>query len=407
MLITAPESIAWLLNVRGADVPFNPLPLGFALLAADGHVRLFLDPGKLEGIEQGNQVSVEDYASFGLALDELGQDKLRLLVDPAHAAIGFADRFAAAGGTVVEGDDPIPLARAIKNETEVAGAYAAQRRDGAAMARFLCWLDREAVAARVDEVAAAERLAALRGEDGLLRGASFETISAHGPNAAQPHYRTTPATNRKLDEGTVYLVDSGGQYLDGTTDVTRTIALGSVPDQIRTEFTAVLQGMIALSEAVFPEGTTGSQLDTLARLPLWRRGLDFDHGTGHGVGSYLCVHEGPCRIAKGQSPTKLQPGMILSNEPGHYVAGSHGIRTENLLVVEERATPAGGLRKLLGFGTLTLAPIDRRMIVARPAERRRARLGGRLSCARAGRGRAAGGWTDAAMAGEGVRRSVA
>jgi Xaa-Pro aminopeptidase len=363
LLITAPESIAWLLNARGADVPFNPLPLGFALLGTDGHVRLFTDRPKLEGLDFGNRVAVEAYEAFEPALAELGGRGLRLLVDPAYSAVGFADRFAGAGGKVIEGEDPIPLARAIKNPVEVAGAFAAQRRDGAAMARFLCWLT-EQVPAGVDEVVAAAKLTAIRAEDPLFRGPSFETISAHGPNAAQPHYRTTAETNRRLEPGSVYLVDSGGQYLDGTTDVTRTIGLGEVAEPIRVQFTLVLKGMIALSEAVFPEGTSGAQLDTLARLPLWRRGFDFDHGTGHGVGSYLCVHEGPARISKGQSPVKLQPGMILSNEPGQYVAGSHGIRTENLLVVEPADTPPGGERKLLRFGTLTLVPIDRGMIVA-------------------------------------------
>jgi Xaa-Pro aminopeptidase len=364
LLITAPESIAWALNVRGSDVPFNPLPLGFGLLGTDGHVRLFTDETKLAGMDFGNRVAVEPYEAFEPALDELGRRGLRLLVDPAYSAVGFADRFARAGGTVIEGEDPIPLARAIKNETEVRGAFAAQRRAGAAMTRFLCWLEQEAVPAGTDEVAAAAKLRAIRAEDALFRGLSFETISAHGPNAAQPHYRTTPETNRELEPGSVYLVDSGGQYLDGTTDVTRTIGLGDVPEPVRVQFTLVLKGMIALSEALFPEGTSGAQLDTLARAPLWRHGFDFDHGTGHGVGSYLCVHEGPARIGKGQSPVKLQPGMILSNEPGQYVAGSHGIRTENLLVVEPAETPPGGERRLLRFGTLTLVPIDRRMIVA-------------------------------------------
>jgi Xaa-Pro aminopeptidase len=363
LLITAPESIAWLLNIRGSDVPFNPLPLGFALLGTDGHVRLFTDRAKLGGLDFGNRVAVEAYEAFEPALEELGGRQQRLLVDSAYAAIGFADRFARSGGTVVEGEDPIPLARAIKNPVEVAGAFSAQRRDGAAMSRFLCWLMEDAVPAGTDEVQAAAKLAALRAEDPLFRGLSFEAISAHGPNAAQPHYRTSAETNRKLELGSVYLIDSGGQYLDGTTDVTRTIGLGDVPEHVQIQFTLVLKGMIALSQALFPDGTNGAQLDTLARAPLWRHGFDFDHGTGHGVGSYLCVHEGPCRIAKGQSAVKLQPGMILSNEPGQYVPGSHGIRTENLLVVEEAPMPPWGERKLLRFGTLTLVPIDRSMVV--------------------------------------------
>ena len=360
LLITAPDSIAWLLNLRGADVPFNPLALGFAILSRDGEVRLFTDRDKLAGVSLGNRVAVEPYEAFDAALDGLGGR--RVLVDPAYSAVGYADRLRDAGAEVLEGEDPIPLARAIKNTIEIAGAYAAQRRDGAAMARFLHWLQTEAIPAGVDELAAAAKLEAIRAEDPLFKGLSFDTISAAGPNAALPHYRTAPATNRRLEEGSVYLVDSGGQYLDGTTDITRTIGIGVVPDEVRERFTLVLKGMIAVSEAVFPDGTSGAQLDVLARLPLWRRGLDFDHGTGHGVGSYLCVHEGPQRIAKGGSGVKLAPGMILSDEPGYYAPGRYGIRIENLLVVEPAPAPEGGERRLLRFGTLTLCPIDRTMI---------------------------------------------
>jgi Xaa-Pro aminopeptidase len=253
------------------------------------------------------------------------------------------------------------LAKAQKNAVEIQGAIDAQRRDGAAVARFLAWLDAQALDGGLDEIGAARRLEEERARDPLFRGLSFDTISAHGPNAALPHYRSTPASNRPLTGGTLYLVDSGGQYLDATTDITRTVALGAPTEEMRERFTLVLKGTIALALAVFPDGTTGAQIDAFARTALWRHGLDFDHGTGHGVGSYLCVHEGPARISKlGTAP--LKPGMILSDEPGYYKPGAYGIRIENLVVVEPRPRPEGGERDLLGFRTLTLCPIDRRLV---------------------------------------------
>lgn len=363
LLLTNCDSIAWLLNLRGGDIPYNPLFLSFALLGADGGCRLFVEPGKVEGLALGNRVSVEPYTAVLGALDELGQRQVAVLADPATTALGYLRRLEAAGARVVEADDPTILAKATKNPVEIAGAVAAQTRDGAAMARFLAWLERALAAGEpVDELAAAERIDAERAKDPLSRGPSFPSISAHGPNAAFPHYRSTPASNRALEPGTFYLIDSGGQYLDGTTDVTRTIALGEPTAAMRDRFTRVLKGTIAVATAVFPQGTTGAQLDTLARTALWQAGLDFDHGTGHGVGAYLCVHEGPARIAKTGHGVALEPGMILSDEPGYYRPGDYGIRIENLLVVEQAPPPEGAEKPLLRFRNLTWVPIDRRAI---------------------------------------------
>ena len=364
-VVTLTDSIAWLLNLRGGDVPYNPLVLSFALLHADGAVELFLDPRKLRpGQSLGNGVSVQPLAGFEPALERLGEQRRAVLVDPAATSQHVLERLGAAGARVIEADDPCILAKACKNPVEIAGAQNAQRRDGAAVCRFLCWLDRELEGGRrVTERAAAVRLEAERRLDPLFRGPSFETISAAGPNAALPHYRVTEASNRTLEPGSLYLVDSGGQYLDATTDITRTIALGTPSALMRRHFTLVLKGHIALARARFPAGTSGAQLDSLARQPLWRAGLDFDHGTGHGIGSYLCVHEGPQRIAK-TGTAALRPGMIVSNEPGYYRSGAYGIRIENLVVVVACGVPEGGERELQGFETITRAPIDRRLILA-------------------------------------------
>ena len=365
LVLTAPDSIAWLLNLRGGDIPYNPLALAFALLHAEGGgaVELFIDPRKLpEGL--GNEVAVRPIGAFGLALDDLGRRGLAVLADPAQVSLGVVERLRAAGARVVEDGDPTVLAKACKNPVELDGARNAQRRDGAALARFLRWLEAEAVRRPVTEIEAAERLEAERAKDPLFRGPSFPTISGAGPNGAIVHYRVTPETDRRLEPGSLYLVDSGGQYLDGTTDVTRTVAVGTPSEEMRRRFTLVLKGHIAIARAVFPAGTTGAQLDTLARLHLWRAGLDFDHGTGHGVGSYLCVHEGPARLSKAGGGVALKPGMILSNEPGYYRAGAYGIRTENLLIVVGAPKPEGGERDLLAFETITRAPIDRRLIDA-------------------------------------------
>ncbi len=363
-VVSATDSIAWLLNLRGGDVPFNPLVLSFALLHADGAVELFLDPRKLApGQSLGNGVSVQPIAGFETALERLGAARRTVLVDPSVTSLHVLEQLDAAGARVIEADEPCILAKACKNPVEIEGARDAQRRDGAAVCRFLCWLDGELDQGReITERAAATRLEAERRQDPLFRGPSFETISAAGPNAALPHYRVTEASNRTLEPGSLYLVDSGGQYLDATTDITRTIAVGRPSALMRRHFTLVLKGHIAIARAAFPVGTSGAQLDTLARQPLWRAGLDFDHGTGHGIGAYLCVHEGPQRIAK-TGTVALKPGMIVSNEPGYYRSGAYGIRIENLVVVVPRAMPPGGERELLELETLTRAPIDRRLIL--------------------------------------------
>jgi Xaa-Pro aminopeptidase len=361
-VITAPDSIAWLLNARGGDVPFNPLFLSFALLHADGAVELFVDPRKLmPGLNLGNGVSIQPIEGFGAALEQLRVEPRAVLVDPKITSVRVIQRLEAAGGKVIEGEEPCVLAKACKNPVELQGARNAQRRDGSVVCRFLCWLEREVGTRPITEREAARWLDGERARDPLYRGPSFETISAAGPNAALPHYRLTDESNRVLGREPIYLVDSGGQYFDATTDITRTVAVGEPTSEMRRRFTRVLKGHIAIARAVFPVGTTGAQLDSFARQHLWQAGLDFDHGTGHGIGSYLCVHEGPQRIAK-TGTVALQPGMIISNEPGYYRSGAYGIRIENLVVVEPRPTPDGGERELLGFETITRAPIDRRLI---------------------------------------------
>ncbi len=364
-VLTQPDAIAWLLNIRGADVPHTPLPLSFAILEADGRAKLFIDPRKLAPemlAHLGNEVAVESPDAFGPALDGLGKAGQRVLADPAGAASWIFDRLAAAKAKIVPADDPCLLVKACKNAVEVAGARAAHRRDGASLTRFLAWIAKEAPKGQIDELTAAEKLYQFRRTNELFQDLSFGSISAAGPNGALPHYRSRPATNRKLEPGTLYLIDSGAQYLDGTTDVTRTLAVGEPTAEMRDRFTRVLKGHIALALLTFPAGTTGQQIDALARLPLWQAGLDYDHGTGHGVGSFLAVHEGPQRISKAPNRIALRPGMILSDEPGYYKPGAYGIRVENLVVVAKVAQPEGAEREMLGFETLTLAPIDRALI---------------------------------------------
>ncbi len=363
-LICTPDSIAWLLNIRGNDVPFNPLTLGFALLYKGGAVEFFLDPRKVKpGQSLGDDVSIQPLQTLHARLDQIGGERQAVLIDPAWTNTALTDRLAAAGARLIEHDDPCILAKACKNPVELAGARNAQRRDGAAVCRFLAWLDeRLDTGDEVTEMDAAAALEAERKKDPLFRGPSFDTISAAGANAALAHYRVTPESNRKLEAGTLYLVDSGGQYPDATTDVTRTIAVGEPTEEMRRRYTLVLKGHIALDRIRFPVGTSGAQIDVLARRPLWQAGLDFDHGTGHGVGSFLCVHEGPARIAK-SGTVPLKPGMILSNEPGYYQSSAYGIRIENLMAVVEVGIPKGGERPLLGFESLTRVPLDRRLIV--------------------------------------------
>ncbi|WP_173983776.1 aminopeptidase P family protein [Magnetospirillum sp. SS-4] len=360
-VLTAPDSIAWLLNIRGGDVAYTPLPLSFAILRADASADLFIDPAKLPaGVEAhlGPDIRRHPPAALDAALDRLGAGELRVRLDMATAPAHVADRLKRSGARIDKGADPCQLPKACKNQVELDGCRAAHRRDGIAMARFLAWLAREAPGGTVDELGAAEVLEDFRRRGERFRGLSFPTISGAGPNGAIVHYRSTPESNRRLTTGELYLVDSGAQYLDGTTDITRTVAIGRPGEEQRRRFTLVLKGHIALARAVFPIGTTGGQLDMLARHALWAEGLDYDHGTGHGVGCYLSVHEGPQRISKVGNPVALRPGMIVSNEPGYYKAGAYGIRIENLVCVVERPAPAGAERSLLGFETLTLAPID-------------------------------------------------
>jgi len=368
-VLTLPDSIAWLLNVRGGDVPHVPLALSFAILRSDGRVDWFVDRRKLvPGLTAhlGHRVAVRPPDALGPELDRLGGDGAAVQADPATAAAWIFDRLEKAGVEVVRDSDPCQLPKAKKNEAELAGARRAHRRDGAALTRFLAWLSRQVGEAGdnsgISEIEAAERLAAFRAESGELRDLSFDTISGSGPNGALMHYRVDEKSNRRLGRGELYLVDSGGQYADGTTDVTRTVAIGTPTAEMRSRNTRVLKGHIAVARARFPRGTTGSQIDTLARLALWQIGLDFDHGTGHGVGSYLGVHEGPQRIAKTGSATALEPGMIVSNEPGYYKEGAYGIRIENLVTVVESAKQPGEEKDMLAFETLTLAPFDRALI---------------------------------------------
>jgi Xaa-Pro aminopeptidase len=363
-VISQPASIAWLLNIRGADVPRTPLPLGFALAHRDGTVELFMEPLKLaHGLEAhlGNGVSVSTPSAFGAALDRLGGQHRRVLIDRSSGALWIVERLKASGAALVMGEDPCALPKACKNDTELAGMRNAHRRDGVAVTRFLAWLDAHAGKGEVDELTAVEKLAQFRRMGELFRDFSFDTISGAGPNGAIVHYRSSPRTNRKLQAGELFLLDSGAQYLDGTTDITRTVAIGVPTPEMRDRFTRVLKGHIALSAAKFPRGTSGSQLDALARRALWEAGLDYDHGTGHGVGSYLAVHEGPHRISKVPNRVALLPGMIVSNEPGYYKTGAYGIRVENLVAVQLEPAPEGGM-PMLSFETLTLAPIDRRLV---------------------------------------------
>jgi Xaa-Pro aminopeptidase len=362
-VLTMPESIAWLLNIRGGDVPHTPLPLSFALLRSDASVALFIDRRKLTpGLERhlGNAVTVLPPEELGPALDTLAGEGGRVQADPATAAAWIFDRLDKAGAKIHRAADPCILPKACKNLIEIAGTRAAHRRDGAALTRFLAWLAREAPQGGLSEIAASDRLEAFRREGKYFRDLSFATISGAGSNGAIVHYRAMPETEKRLEPGTLYLLDSGAQYLDGTTDVTRTIAIGEPTQEMRDRFTRVLKGHIALALAHFPKGTTGTQLDAFARCSLWQIGLDYDHGTGHGVGSYLGVHEGPQRISKAPNAQPLLPGMIISNEPGYYKTGAYGIRIENLVLVQP--AESGGEREMMRFETLTLAPIDRNLV---------------------------------------------
>lgn len=368
-VISALDSVAWLFNIRGDDVSHTPVALSFAVIGQDGTADLYVEPEKMTDAVRahlGNAVRVHPRSAFAPALEAMAGK--RIAVDPERAVAAIFNRLAKGGAQIVEVRDPTILPKAQKNLIEQAGHRAAQRRDGAALSRFLHWLSVEAHKGELTELSAAARLQAFRQDTGKLKDLSFDTISAAGPNGASPHYKVDEASNRRIDPNSIYLVDSGGQYLDGTTDVTRTIWVGpgQPTAEMKDRFTRVLKGHISLARATFPEGTRGAQLDTLARMHLWAAGVDYAHGTGHGVGSFLAVHEGPQRIGKsagGQAGTEevLLPGMLLSNEPGYYKTGEYGIRIENLILVEERDIP-GAEGRYFGFETLTFAPIDRNLV---------------------------------------------
>jgi len=360
-VITAPASIAWLFNVRGGDVIRTPLPLSQAVVRADGTARLFLDPDKLTAelpAWLGNQVSLETPNDLEPALDSLKGQKV--LVDPAQSSAWYFDKL---GDAVIRGMDPCTLPRACKNAVEIAGTREAHRRDGAALSRFLHWLATEGQINPPDEKEAVAKLEGFREATGVLQDLSFNTIGAANGHGALPHYHPTDRSNERAAMNSLLLVDSGGQYLDGTTDVTRTVAIGEPTEEMRRRNTLVLKGHLALARLRFPAGTTGSAIDAFARAALWSEGLDYDHGTGHGVGVYLGVHEGPHRIAKAPNTIALQPGMIVSNEPGYYKSGEYGIRIENLEVVMPAEDIPGGERPMHRFEALTLAPIDKRLVV--------------------------------------------
>jgi Xaa-Pro aminopeptidase len=363
LVVSDPHNLAWAFNLRGTDIGHTPLPFGYVVIPREGKPSLFLDPAKVTneaGDAVGDLADFREPTEFTDMLERLGQEKKKIRLDKATAAVALARRIEGAGGIVDHGADPISLMKAVKNEAEIAGSRAAHLRDGAAVARFLAWLDREAPKGGLTEIAAAEALEDFRIETGELKDVSFPSISGAGPNAALPHYRVTRSSNRTIENNQIFLIDSGAQYEDGTTDITRTVIVGEPSPEMKDRFTRVLKGHIAIARAVFPKGTTGAQLDSFARRPLWKLGLDFDHGTGHGIGSYLSVHEGPQRIAK-TGHTPLEAGMMLSNEPGYYKAGEYGIRIENLILVEPRRIE-GAEREMFGFETLTFAPIDTRLV---------------------------------------------
>ena len=368
MVLTAPDSVAWLANIRGADVPYTPLVLAFAILRSDATLDIFTDLRKLRAsverqLEPG--IRILDRGGFEKALDSLGAEKRSVRVDPATAADAIFARLDGAGAKITRAEDPCQLPKAKKNAIELEGMRAAHRRDGAALTRFLAWLAAEGPKGQLTEIGAADKLEVFQRENDLIQGLSFPTTSGAGPNGAIVHYRVNADSNRRIEPGTLYLVDSGAQYLDGTTDVTRTIAIGTPSDEMQDRFTRVLKGHISLAMAVFPAGTSGAQLDGLARASLWQAGLDYDHGTGHGVGSFLSVHEGPQRISKMPNRVALEPGMIVSNEPGYYETDAFGIRIENLVAVRSAPVTKPGGKTFYCFETITLAPIDLNLIDGR------------------------------------------
>src|SRR5271168_1390050 len=363
LVLSDSHAVAWTFNIRGADVAHTPLPLSYALVPKDGRPTVFIDHRKLSNSVRDHlerSADVEEPEALTPKLSALARQAASIALDGATAADALSRLIDAAGGKAVRGNDPVILLKAVKNATEIEGMRTAHRRDAVALARFLAWIDREAPSGALTEIDTVEALETFRRDTGALKDVSFPTIAGTGPNGAIVHYRVTRKTNRRIAPGDLLLIDSGAQYEDGTTDVTRTIAIGTPTPEMQDRFTRVLRGHIAIARAVFPDGTTGAQLDSLARQYLWQAGIDFEHGTGHGVGSYLSVHEGPARISK-LGTTPLRRGMILSNEPGYYKTDAYGIRIENLELVV--ATEIAGAEKPVNaFETLTLAPIDRRLV---------------------------------------------
>ncbi len=363
LVLSDSHAVAWTFNIRGADVSHTPLPLSYALVPKDGRPTIFIDHRKLSNLTRDHlerSADVRDPDALVPGLTELARSGASIALDSATAADALSRLIAGAGGTPLRGNDPVSLLKAVKNLTEIEGTRTAHQRDAVALTRFLAWLDREAPSGALTEIDTVEALETFRRQTCALKDVSFPTIAGTGPNGAIVHYRVSRKSNRRISPGDLLLIDSGAQYEDGTTDVTRTIAIGPPSDEMRDRFTRVLRGHIAIARAIFPDGTTGAQLDSFARQFLWQAGLDFEHGTGHGVGSYLSVHEGPARISKiGTVP--LKRGMILSNEPGYYKAGAYGIRIENLELVVA-ADVAGAEKPMNAFEALTLAPIERRLI---------------------------------------------
>ncbi|MFM8700079.1 MAG: aminopeptidase P family protein [Hyphomicrobiales bacterium] len=362
VVLTDAHAVAWAFNIRGGDVGHTPLPLGFAIIPREGKAELFMDGRKFNNTVRSavsDLAEIAEPAALDRALQKLGTSGAKVKFDAASASNRLVAMVESAGGTPEVGTDFIALMKAVKNSAEIAGSRAAHARDGAAMTKFLAWFDREAISEKLTEIDATIALEGFRRETGVLKDVSFPSIAGAGPNAALPHYKVSTNSNRRIEKG-IFLIDSGAQYEDGTTDITRTIVVGPATAEMKDRFTRVLKGHIAIDIAVFPKGVSGAQLDSFARKALWDVGLDFDHGTGHGIGSYLSVHEGPQRIAK-TGVTPLEPGMMLSNEPGFYKAGQWGIRIENLILVEKRDIP-GAEREMYGFETLSFAPIDLNLV---------------------------------------------
>jgi Xaa-Pro aminopeptidase len=366
LVVSDPHAACWTFNIRGRDVAHTPLALAVAIVPREGQPSLHVDGRKLTNAVRDALAPLAELRepdAFAADLKALGAAHRVVRLDAATAPDAIGRIVTQSGGKIRRGADPIALMKATKNATEIEGSRAAHRRDGAAVTRFLAWFEREAPTAKLTEIDAVVALEDFRRDTGALKDVSFPTISGFGPNGAIVHYRVTERSNRRIAPDGLFLIDSGAQYEDGTTDITRTVAVGAPTDEMRDRFTRVLKGHIAIARAVFPDGTSGAQIDSFARAPLWAAGLDFEHGTGHGVGSYLSVHEGPARIAK-LGAAALKAGMILSNEPGYYKTGVFGIRIENLVLVTAAPPVAGGEKPLLCFETITLAPIDRRLIAA-------------------------------------------